>query len=140
MRRSIVLVVRRWLVIPVAVASAVAVQGCGDGGVSDPNSALISVSLRTDAGESAGRNQVLVTRADGSTGVIKTSANGTGEITLPGAGTYMLKVLPRSEFVYSDQLESTVTVDERERVTVRFTLYRLAGPISYTPANVSFDH
>ncbi len=113
-------------------AAAAASMACSSGDPTSATSAKISVKLRTDGGTPAGRNMVLVSRADGTPDgegqVLKASVNGTGEIVLPDAGTYLVRVIPRSsEFLYSDQLQATVAVAPSERLSISFTLYRQGG-------------
>lgn len=112
-------------------ATMLTAAACSTGGVTNPSGALISIDLRNDAGASAGRNQVLITRTVGNPDSRQASVNGSGNIAVAGAGTYLIRVIPRSGFVASDQLRRIVTVSDGGRIGVSFTLYRQGQSTEY---------
>lgn len=115
------------------IPALLAATACNAGTPVSPDSVRLNIRLRNDAGGTAGRNQVLVTRTDGASGSHQASIDGSGDITLTGPGTYLVRVIPRAGFVSTPQLRREVTVSTGERLTVSFTLYREGMPTDYWP-------
>jgi hypothetical protein len=106
------------------------------GAPTGPDAARISVRLLNEAGQSAGRNQVIVRpiAADAARRVdTGTDQAGRVEVRLDAPGTYEVWVVPRQDFVGAASLIRAVTVGPNERVVVEFTLRRDAFDESRTP-------
>lgn len=91
------------------------------------DAARISVRLLNDAGQSAGRNQVIVQPILADAGRrVDTGTNQAGrvEVRLEAPGTYEVWVVPSDGFVGTRSLVRAVTVGANERVVVEFTLQR----------------
>ena len=115
------------------ISGVLGAAACGTNGSTNPESALISVRLRNDAGAPGGRHRVLVTRTVGDPDSRQASVNGTGDIAVAGAGTYLIRVVPSSGFVWTEQLRRIVSVSDGGRISVNFTLYREGQPIDTLP-------
>lgn len=101
---------------------------CGAGRATAPDTAILDVRLRDDAGKSAGRNRVVVALASGTQIDASTDADGNVAIAVPEAGTYDVRVIPREGYAVSSRVVKRVTVAERGTVVVDFTLYRGTRP------------
>jgi len=97
---------------------------CDSGRATRPDSTVITVRLRDDAGAPAGRNQVIVTSSDGARVSAQTLGDGTADIRVTGAGTFQVHVIPRTGYLPSDALSKNVTLTENEVAVVNFTLFR----------------
>ena len=91
-------------------------------------STVISVVVRDDRGVPVERMPVTAilstTRVDVSTG-----NDGTVDIRVQDAGTYLVRVTPRAGYIGSTPaLSKNVTVDVNARVTVDFTVHRQGVP------------
>jgi hypothetical protein len=120
-----------------ASALLLSASACAATDQTSPESALIAVRLRNDAGASAGRNRVIVTPTNTNTDGQEASVDGSGEFTVSGAGTYLVRVIPRAGLLASAQLRVTVFLTPGERVRIDFTLYREGKNIEDQPAIVT---
>ena len=62
--------------------------------------------------------------ASGSADSKPVSVDGAGDIRVGGAGTYLVRIIPRAGFVPTEQLRVTLPVAQGERVRLTFTVYR----------------
>ena len=96
-------------------------------------SSVIDVVVRDDRGVPVERMPVSAilstTRVDVSTG-----SDGTAEIRVPDAGTYIVRVTPRAGYVGSTPgLEKSVAVDANGNAAVGFTVHREGVPVDWPP-------
>ena len=114
-----------------------AVTACGSGTGTDPQSPVITVVVRDDRGVPVERMPVMAilstTRVNVSTG-----RDGTADIRVPDAGTYLVQVTPRAGYVGSTPaLSKSVTVDANGKTKVEFTVHRegvsTADPVIIEP-------
>jgi hypothetical protein len=112
-------------------------MGCAGGATTEPAVATVAVRIRDDAGKAAGVHQVVVTTPSGASASYRSAADGTLTIRLQETGTVTLRVVPRAQFVGGTPgLARTVTVDEGRTARVDVTVYRLGGPIDFTPTGI----
>lgn len=97
-----------------------------------PGSTVISVRLLDDAGKSAGRNQIVVTQADGTKVTASTGTDGRANIKVASPGDYVISVIQRNGFVGSDALTRRVRIPANTTTVLEFTLYR-GGTSTYDP-------
>ena len=97
-----------------------------------PESTVINILLKDDSGAPAGRNQIVVTQADGSKLTASTGSNGKTSIEVAQPGDYVVTVVQRSAFVGSDALTRRVSVAANTETTLEFTLYR-GGTSTFDP-------
>ena len=96
-------------------------------------STVIDVVVRDDRGVPVMRMPVSAmlstTRVDVSTG-----SDGTAEIRVPDAGTYLVRVTPRAGYVGSTPgLEKSVSVDTNDKAAVHFTVHRDGVQVEWPP-------
>ena len=96
-------------------------------------STVIGVVVRDDRGVPVERMPVTATlsttRVD-----VSTRSDGTAEIRVPEAGTYLVRVTPRAGYVGSTPgLEKSVAVDANGKTTVDFTVHRAGVPVDWPP-------
>ncbi len=109
-----------------AAVAALLLAACADAPAA-PDAELISVRLRNELGQSAGRNEVIIERGGSVSQVVRrdgTGAAGRTDVTLPGPGTYLVRVIPRDGYASSPTLQRVVTVEPAQRLVLEFTLYR----------------
>jgi hypothetical protein len=111
-----------------ALALLFAAAACNVAEPIAPGSSVITVRLRDDRGAAAARNPVIVSlsRTSQFTGV--TNSDGTVNIRIPTSGTYQVKVLPRSEYIWTAALVRNIEVAANSTAVVDFTLYRENSP------------
>lgn len=124
----------RQLIVALIVAAGTA---CESGTGTDPRSPVISVVVRDDRGLPVERMPVMAilstTRVN-----VSTRRDGTADIRVPDAGTYVVQVTPRAGYVGSTPaLSKSVTVSANGKVTVDFTVHRegvsTADPVLIEP-------
>jgi hypothetical protein len=93
-----------------------------------PGSSVITVRLRDDRGAAAARNPVIVALSPTSQFTGVTNSDGTVNLRIPNSGTYQVKVLPRSEYIWTAALVRNIDVAANSTVVVDFTLYRGNSP------------
>jgi hypothetical protein len=104
--------------------TASGLAACADS-TTNPQLAHVNVRLRNDAGQSAGRNLVVITRLSDSTKT-QASIDGNGDIVLASGGAYEIRVIPRAGLYASAIQSRTVSASSGQRSFVEFTLYRAA--------------
>jgi hypothetical protein len=104
-----------------ALALLFAAAACNVAEPIAPGSSVITVRLRDDRGVI-----VSLSRTSQFTGV--TNSDGTVNIRIPTSGTYQVKVLPRSEYIWTAALVRNIEVAANSTAVVDFTLYRENSP------------
>lgn len=118
---------RSWSLL-VALAGAVfGASACG--GPSQPDGPRVTVHV-LNGGRAVARMRVIVTPTSAAEGITAlTRDDGSVTVTLPGAGDYVVRVVPRDGYAPGPEpMARTVTLDAAETVTLRFTVVQQGRP------------